>query len=71
MNQENNETNSFTGVNNAGKYIVLSDGRMARLLKPVKVKHYLYYTYKTNDKKTVRINANNIHNINNEIVESK
>lgn len=66
METQNNEAASFSEVNNASKYIVLSDGRMARLLKPVKVKHYLYYTYKTNDKKTVRINANNIQNINQE-----
>ena len=51
-------------VKNAKKYIVLPDGRMARLLKPVKVKHYLYYSFINDEGKPVRININNINEIN-------
>lgn len=53
-------------VNNAPKYVVLSDGRMARLLKPVKVKTYLYYSYINKDGKSVRINVKDSLNINNQ-----
>ena len=57
-------------VVNAKKYIVLPDGRMARLLKPVKVKQYLYYSFINDQGKAVRINANNSRNIN-EVVTTK
>lgn len=66
----NNATSELIGVNNATKYVVLPDGRMARLLKPVKVKHYLYYSFINDQGKAVRINANNARTVN-EIVVSK
>lgn len=66
----NNATPELIGVNNATKYVVLPDGRMARLLKPVKVKHYLYYSFINDQGKAVRINANNSRNIN-EVVITK
>jgi hypothetical protein len=49
-----------TEVIGAKKYIVLTDGRMARLLKPVKVKNYLYYSFRNDEGKTVRINLDNL-----------
>lgn len=67
----NNATSELIGVNNATKYVVLPDGRMARLLKPVKVKHYLYYSFINDQGKAVRINANNSRTINDEVVKSK
>jgi hypothetical protein len=70
-NQTNTTTDSVIEVVNAKKYIVLPDGRMARLLKPVKVKHYLYYSFINDQGKAVRINANNSRNINDEVVKSK
>ncbi len=70
-NQTNTNEASVIEVNNAKKYIVLPDGRMARLLKPVKVKHYLYYSYINDQGKAVRINANDSRKINDEVVESK
>jgi len=51
-------------VKNAKKYIVLTDGRMARLLKPVKIKNYQYYTFINDNGKSVRINIDNINKIN-------
>ena len=62
--QTENTTTAVIAVNNATKYVVLPDGRMARLLKPVKVKHYLYYSFINDQGKAVRINANNIARIN-------
>ena len=38
--------NEQYAVINATKYVILPDGRMARLLKPVKVSKYNYYTYR-------------------------
>jgi hypothetical protein len=69
--QTNTNEASVIEVNNAKKYIVLPDGRMARLLKPVKVKHYLYYSYINDQGKAVRINANDSRKINDEVVKSK
>lgn len=66
--QPNNDT--VIEVVNAKKYIVLPDGRMARLLKPVKVKHYLYYSFINDQGKAVRINASNSRSIN-EVVKTK
>lgn len=66
----NNATSELIGVNNATKYVVLPDGRMARLLKPVKVKHYLYYSFINDQGKAVRINANNARSVN-EMVSKK
>ena len=43
---------------------------MARLLKPVKVKQYLYYSFINDQGKAVRINASNSRSIN-EVVKSK
>ena len=70
-NQTNTNEASVIEVNNAKKYIVLPDGRMARLLKPVKVKHYLYYSYINDQGKAVRINANDSRKINDEVVKCK
>lgn len=67
----NNATSELIGVNNATKYVVLPDGRMARLLKPVKVKHYLYYSFINDQGKAVRINANNARTVNEIVVKSK
>ncbi len=58
------ETASVIEVNNAKKYVVLPDGRMARLLKPVKVKKYSYYSYLNDQGKAVRVNTANSRNIN-------
>jgi|LauGreDrversion4_2_1035121.scaffolds.fasta_scaffold03055_10 hypothetical protein len=58
------ETASVIEVNNAKKYVVLPDGRMARLLKPVKVKKYEYYSYLNDQGKAVRINKENSRRIN-------
>lgn len=58
------ETASVIEVNNAKKYVVLPDGRMARLLKPVKVKKYEYYSYLNDQGKAVRVNKENSRNIN-------
>jgi hypothetical protein len=69
--QTNTNEASVIEVNNARKYIVLPDGRMARMLKPVKVKHYLYYSYINDQGKAVRINANDSRKINDEVVKSK
>lgn len=66
--QPNND--SVIEVATAKKYIVLPDGRMARLLKPVKVKQYLYYSFINDQGKAVRINASNSRSIN-EVVKSK
>jgi hypothetical protein len=68
MDNTNTQTNNDTVI--AKKYIVLPDGRMARLLKPVKVKQYLYYSFINDQGKAVRINANNSRSIN-EVVKSK
>lgn len=66
------ETTSVIEVTNAKKYVVLPDGRMARLLKPVKVKKYEYYSYLNDQGKAVRINKENSRNINEqEVVKSK
>jgi len=71
-NQTNqNDNATVIGVANAQKYVVLPDGRMARLLKPVKVKNYFYYSYINDDKKAVRINIKDSRNINNEVVKTK
>jgi hypothetical protein len=43
-------------VINARKYVILPDGRMARLLKPVKVSKYQYYTFRQDDGKVKRVN---------------
>jgi hypothetical protein len=69
---EHTNTNSDTVIDvvNAKKYIVLPDGRMARLLKPVKVKQYLYYSFINDQGKAVRINASNSRSIN-EVVSKK
>jgi len=71
METQNNEVTSIIEVNNAKKYIVLPDGRMARLLKPVKVKHYLYYSFINDQGKAVRINANNSRSVNEELESKK
>lgn len=68
--QTQTDNASVIEVNNAKKYIVLPDGRMARLLKPVKVKKYSYYSYLNDQGKAVRINTANSRNIN-VVVESK
>jgi hypothetical protein len=68
--QTQTDNASIIEVNNAKKYIVLPDGRMARLLKPVKVKKYSYYSYLNDQGKAVRINTANSRNIN-VVVESK
>lgn len=72
MDNTNNQTNNDTVIEvvNAKKYIVLPDGRMARLLKPVKVKQYLYYSFINDQGKAVRINASNSRSIN-EVVKTK
>jgi hypothetical protein len=64
--QTQTDNASIIEVNNAKKYIVLPDGRMARLLKPVKVKKYSYYSYLNDQGKAVRINTANSRNINGE-----
>lgn len=71
METQNNEVASIIEVNNAKKYIVLPDGRMARLLKPVKVKHYLYYSFINDEGKAVRINANNSRAVNEHPAKTK
>lgn len=70
--QTNTQTNNdlVIEVTNAKKYVVLPDGRMARLLKPVKVKKYEYYSYINDQGKPVRINCSNSRNIN-EVVTKK
>lgn len=72
MENQNTQTNNdiIIEVVNAKKYIILPDGRMARLLKPVKVKQYLYYSFINDQGKAVRINANNSRSIN-EVVTKK
>lgn len=73
-NQTNTQTennNLVIEVNNAKKYVVLPDGRMARLLKPVKVKKYEYYSYLNDQGKAVRVNKENSRNINDEVVKTK
>lgn len=71
-NQHNQNDNGLViEVNNAKKYVILPDGRMARLLKPVKVKKYEYYSYLNDQGKAVRINKENSRNINGEVVTSK
>lgn len=73
-NQTNTQTENnglVIEVNNAKKYVVLPDGRMARLLKPVKVKKYEYYSYLNDQGKAVRINKENSRNINDEVVKTK
>jgi len=47
---------------NADNYVILADGRLAKLVKPVKVKKYEYYTYRTNDGKVLRVNKEDILN---------
>lgn len=64
-------SNDIIVVNNAKKYIVLPDGRMARLLKPVKVKKYEYYSYINDEKKSVRINVTNSRNINEPVAKAQ
>jgi hypothetical protein len=71
MENQTQTTASVIEVINAKKYVILPDGRMARLLKPVKVKHYLYYSYINDQGKAVRINANDSRKINDEVVKSK
>lgn len=63
------QNNDIIEVRNAKKYIVLPDGRMARLLKPVKVKKYEYYSYINDQKKAVRVNVTNSRNINEDVVK--
>jgi len=58
----NNNTEQYAVIN-ASKYVLLPDGRMARLLKPVKVAKYNYYTYRTDDGKVKRINVESIEQI--------
>jgi hypothetical protein len=70
-NPTNTTTDGIIKVNNASKYVVLPDGRMARLLKPVKVKKYQYYSFITDDKKARRVNLDDIRNINNVLDETK
>lgn len=70
MDNTNTPTDIVIEVVNAKKYIVLPDGRMARLLKPVKVKQYLYYSFINDQGKAVRINASNSRSIN-EVVKTK
>lgn len=70
MEPNNTPTDIVIEVVNAKKYIVLPDGRMARLLKPVKVKQYLYYSFINDQGKAVRINASNSRSIN-EVVSKK
>lgn len=70
MEHTNTPTDIVIEVVNAKKYIVLPDGRMARLLKPVKVKQYLYYSFINDQGKAVRINASNSRSIN-EVVSKK
>lgn len=69
--QTQNNNASVIEVNNAKKYVVLPDGRMARLLKPVKVKKYEYYSYLNDQGKAVRINTANSRSINDEVVKTK
>ena len=68
---QTNDSASVIEVNNAKKYVVLPDGRMARLLKPVKVKKYQYYSYLNDQGKAVRVNTSNSRNINDEVVKTK
>lgn len=68
---QTNDAASVIEVNNAKKYVVLPDGRMARLLKPVKVKKYQYYSYLNDQGKAVRINTANSRNINDEVGKTK
>jgi hypothetical protein len=70
-NQNQNDNGLVIEVNNAKKYVILPDGRMARLLKPVKVKKYEYYSYLNDQGKAVRINKENSRHINDEVVTSK
>jgi hypothetical protein len=58
----NNNTEQYAVIN-ASKYVLLPDGRMARLLKPVKVAKYNYYTYRTDDGKVKRVNVESIEQI--------
>lgn len=53
------ESNHYT-LANANKFVVLADGRLAKLVKPVKVRGYEYFTYRTNDKTIVRVNVGSI-----------
>ncbi len=55
--------NEHSQVINAQKYVILSDGRMARLLKPVKVSKYNYYTYRQDDGKVKRVNIDCIDSV--------
>lgn len=56
----NNEQHA---VINATKYVILPDGRMARLLKPVRVSKYNYYTYRQDDGKVKRVNVDSIDSV--------
>jgi hypothetical protein len=58
----NNNTEQYAVIN-ADKYIVLPDGRMARLLKSIKVSKYNYYTYRTNDGKVKRVNVESVDSV--------
>jgi hypothetical protein len=58
----NNNTEQYAVIN-ASKYVLLPDGRMARLLKPIKVSKYNYYTYRTDDGKVKRVNVESIEQI--------
>lgn len=69
--QTQNTNASVIEVNNAKKYVVLPDGRMARLLKPVKVKKYQYYSYLNDQGKAVRVNIANSRSINDVVEENK
>jgi hypothetical protein len=71
MENQHNQNDLVIEVNNAKKYVILPDGRMARLLKPVKVKKYEYYSYLNDQGKAVRINKENSRHINDEVVTSK
>lgn len=55
--------NEKYAVINATKYVILPDGRMARLLKPVKVSKYNYYTYRQDNGKVKRVNIDSIDSV--------
>lgn len=70
-NQTNTNDSIVIEVKNAKKYVILPDGRMARLLKPVKVKQYQYYSYINDQRKAVRVNITNTRRINDEMVKAE
>jgi hypothetical protein len=63
--------NEHSQVINAQKYVILSDGRMARLLKPVKVSKYNYYTYRQDDGKVKRVNIDCIDSVRKSLTQTQ